>query len=195
LVIGIVCDIKLIPAWGRINYPNQFRSDFSDACFVPSSEPDSLNAGLVCSAVEYGSLKGNNMFYGGLMLSLWPHKAGGIMLQVKRGLVGYEMRNVFGSVGTGIGGYDKYPFTISRNWKYELTFKPAAFFMNTHLIVYDSDIQDFLKTFSISLFYERVNFTTAEFNGTAFSSFLTAGFMSKYAIDHRFGFKIGLSLY
>jgi hypothetical protein len=137
------------------------------------------------------------MGYLGLMFSLFPHKAGAIMLQVKRGGVGYQAHAlVFENASVpNISGNDKYPFTISKSWKYELTFKPQAFFEDAYIDVNNQEPGDFWKTFSISFFYEKINFKTAEFNGTKFSTFLTNDFMTKYAFDNRFGFKIGFSLY
>jgi hypothetical protein len=47
----------------------------------------------------------------------------------------------------------------------------------------------------ISFYYERLNFGSSTFNGTAMQEVVTSEFFEKYKIDHRFGFKIGLTFY
>jgi hypothetical protein len=203
LVLGIVADIKLIPGLKIMHASDKFLDDFN-AAFVSPHGPglDSANAQVVLVNLNnsgrhtYG-IRGYNMFYFGVMFSLLPHKAGALMLQVKRGTVGYEAHALIfeNAAIPNISGNDKYPFTISKSWKYELTLKPQAFFTDVYTDVDDLQPGDFWKTFSISFFYEKINFKTAEFNGTKFSTFLTNDFMTKYAYDNRFGFKVGFSLY
>jgi hypothetical protein len=203
LVIGPVCDVKLIPGFGTFRTRDSFLSDFNASFVSPEGQGlDSANAEVMrVNLNSYGKhsfgIKGNTMGYLGLMFSLFPHKAGAVMLQVKRGGGGYVAHQlIFENPGiSNISGNDSYAFTITKSWKYELTFKPQAFFEDVYIDVNNSVPGDFWKTFSLSFFYEKVNFKTAEFNGTKFSTFLTNDFMTKYAFDNRFGFKIGFSLY
>jgi hypothetical protein len=202
-VLGVVGDLKLLPGFGVFRPEDQFLADFNSG-FVSPHGPglDSANAQVVAVNLNsfgkhtYG-IKGNSMFYFGAMVSLCPNKVGAILLQVKRGGVGYQAHQLIfeNSAVPNISGNDKYPFTISKSWKYEITFKPQAFFEDVYIDVDDWSAGDFWKTISISLFYEKVNFKTAEFNDTKFSTFLTNEFMTKYAFDNRYGFKVGFSLY
>lgn len=203
LIIGVTWDIKIIPGFGRFRASDNFLSDFnSNFSSPPGTGLDSANANVLrinlnSHAKDNYGIKGNSMNYLGIMFSLFPHKAGAILLNVKRGRVGYMAhQQIFENTSLpNINGYDNYPFTISKSWKYELTFKPLAFFQDVYIDVYNPEKGDFLKMLSISFFYEKVNFKTAEFNGTQFSTFLSPDFMSKYAFDNRFGFKIGISFY
>jgi hypothetical protein len=201
-VLGVAADIKLIPGFGNPRLSSDFINDFNDNFSPQGTKLDSANADVVKINVNsYGphgyGFRGNIMLYYGIMFSLFPNRAGGFMVQLKTGMLGFDAHQaVFENTAVpNISGDDKYPFNITRNWKFELTFKPAAFFRDTYIDTEYKHGGDFANAFSLTLFYERVNFATAEFNGTKFSSFLSNDFMRKYAFDNRFGFKIGFSLY
>jgi hypothetical protein len=203
LTFGPVVDLKILPGFVTFHPGKSFMNDFNSDFVSPSGGGlDSANAEVVRVNMNargknsYG-IKGNTMFYYGLMFSVFPDKYGAILLQVKRGTVGYNAHQlIFENQSIpDIAGYDKFPFSISKSWKYEITFRPQAFREDSYIDVYNPERGDFWKMFSFSVFYERVNFKTAEFNGTKFSQFMTDAFMKKYAFDNRFGFKIGFSFY
>jgi hypothetical protein len=199
MVLGPVADIKLIPGFGFLRLSDSFLNDFNADYFNPQSS-DSSNAQVVDANMNsfgkhsYG-FRGNIMFYYGIMFSPFPNRAGGIMIQIKTGMLGFDAHQaVFDNTAVpNISGDDKYPFTMQHNWKFELTFKPVAFFPDYESGVDDDPESDI--TLTLSFYYERLNLKTAEFNGTKFSSFLTNDFMTKYAFDNRFGFKVGISFY
>jgi hypothetical protein len=85
--------------------------------------------------------------------------------------------------------------SVSGNWIYEITFKPATLFGDTYVFTDRENDYKFLKSFVLSLYYERLNLKSAEFNGTKIDKMVSSDFINKYGIDNRFGFKIGFAFY
>jgi hypothetical protein len=197
LVAGIVVDVKIVPGFGVIRCSNEFRNDFNSNFVLPQgSSVDSVNASLMSESINMGGIQGNYMFYGGVMFSLLPHRAGGLMLQIKRGGVGFEIRNgVFGNPFINDGNKDKAPFSFIGSWRFDLTIKPSAFFTDSYIDISDMHFNDVIKALSLTVFYERFNFQTGEFNKTSFASFLTPEFLARYSVDSRCGIKLGIALY
>jgi hypothetical protein len=191
ITFGFTVDLKAMPGYSRANLSNQFVNDFN-ASYISTYETsiDSINAQLVQSAIadctpsNCNYLRGTSIFNYGLMLSLFPNKYGGILLEAKYGRTGFHLRNVFGSENVRVGGYDKYPIGI-KHWTYEITFKPVAFFKKA----YKPNI------FVISFFYQRLNLRTAAFDQTKLEDMVSSSFMTTYGMDHRFGFKLGFAFY
>lgn len=198
MVFGVCADYKIIPGIGQIRASNQFKTDFNDNLILKQAQPlDSANARVYSSNLNANPI-GSIMGTIGLMISPFPQRYGGLMLQVKYGVSSYFFHNdVYGNAYVDSGAYDKVPMSVSGNWTYELIVKPFSFKRNTHYSKYDSEenFDQFCNAFTISLFYTRLNFKSASFNGTNLSHVVEAPFMERYGIDHQFGFKIGLNLY
>ena len=198
IILGITCDIKIIPGIIPLNSKSNFVHDFDACYFVPqNSSLDSANASTVNSNIgNKNAIMGNDQFYFGLMFSPYPQKYGGILLQIKRGSVNQTLHGgVYDNKYIDSGGHDKWQMSTKKNWRFELTFKPYAFFRNSVITRYDLRSKDILKSFSVTLFYDYINFKSASFNGTDWNKFLTPEFMNKYRFDNRFGIKVGFSLY
>lgn len=198
-VLGISYDLKYIPGISTKNPGRQFVRDFNDAFITSYSTPlDSANAYVVRYALnDNGShITGNNVFNLGVIFSPFPQKYGGLLFQVKYGVNGYNIHGrIYENKFIEGGGRDFYSISVSKNWTYELSFKPAAFFGNTFLNTEDYEPSEIWEGFIISFYYQRLNFATAEFNGTPFSKMTSDEFNKKYALDNRFGIKLGMSFY
>lgn len=198
ITIGIVADAKFVPGISTKKLSKEFITDFNNA-FIPtySNVQDSANAYVIKAAVnsDVAQITGNSVFNIGLMVSLFPQKYGGLLLQVKYGSRGFQVHGVYGNPYVNQGGNDKVPMGVVSNWTCELTFKPYAFFENAYIDTENYSAYDIGKTISLSIFYERLNFQSANFNGTNFSQMVNTSFMDKYGIDNRFGFKVGFMFY
>lgn len=192
MILGICTDIKIVPGLLTI-YPNKtFKADFqSNYVSAYPTLQDSANAAVVKSSLLGSSgLIGNTLFTIGLMFSPFPKKYGGLMLALKHGTHNAYSRHVYGNPNIQFGAYDKLPISFKSSFV-ELTCKPGTFFRKT-----DSDTKNaFINAISFSLYYERFNFKSGEFNGGKLSEMVSESFMTEYGIDHRFGFKFGLSFY
>ena len=139
---------------------------------------------------------GHDIFNFGIMFSPFPQKYGGLLFQVNDGATDYFIHShINGNPYVNDGGSDKYPMTVGDTWIYEVTMKPAAFFENSYINLEDRETGSFWDCIVISFFYERVNFRSAEFNGTKVADMVTPAFMDKYGLDERYGIKIGLAFY
>lgn len=195
-ILGGVADIKYIPGISVIKPSNEFLADFNSS-YSPnfSTSLDSANSTVFYDNFNLNGIRGNNMFNFGFMFSPYPQKFGGIMFQVKTGITGFQFhQNIYGNPYVNYGGNDKVAMGVSKNWTYEITMKPLAFFKNTFYSK-SSPNQLLLCSMVISFYYERLNFGSSTFNGTAMQEVVTSEFFEKYKIDHRFGFKIGLTFY
>lgn len=195
IIIAGVADLKLVPGMWAPNTNKEFLNDFnSNLISTFNNQLDSANASIVSFAFNNGQIFGNNVFNFGIAFSLFPQKYGGILIQVKHGTTGFYLHNVYNSPYVNGGGSDKVPISNSGNWVYELTLKPFAFFKNTYYNIREENFK-FANSFIISFYYEKLNFKSAEFNGTTIDKIVSQTFLNKYGIDNRFGFKIGIGLY
>jgi len=197
IIIGPVADIKLFPGGARGHkLSSEFLNDFNDSFILNNStSKDSVNLLVYSSNFNNEGIRGNNMFNFGVMISLFPQKFGALMVQIKKGGTGFQFHNmIYGNTYVNGGGNDKVGMFVSNNWTYELTLKPFAFFRNTFYSKYHGG-QYLSNSFVISFYYERLNFKSAEFNGTKLIDIVNDSFISKYGIDNRFGIKIGLAFY
>lgn len=197
-ILGVTSDLKLLPGIRNVNPSDEFSSDFQGS-YTPISGPpqDSANAEVFYSNIVYGGIRGHNMFNIGLMFSPFPQKYGGFMLEIKRGNTGHQFHNsIYQNLFVNGGGNDKVPMSVGGNLRFELTCKPLAFFRNAYYDHYSySGFEIFLNSLVIGFYYERFNFQTAQFGGTNLRDAVDNEFISKYGIDHRFGFKIGFAFY
>ncbi|MCW3083349.1 MAG: hypothetical protein JWP12_715 [Bacteroidetes bacterium] len=197
IIIAACLDFKAFPGFATKKLSSQFVSDFNKNYTQTYHTPlDSANTYTVKEGINSNSIiSGNDVFNIGIMISLFPQRYGGILLQVKHGEDDFEFHSVLNNKYVDGGGRDKFPMGISDNWTYELTLKPYAFFSNSY-ISFTSGSDDIIwKSICVSFFYERLNFKSAEFNGTPLSTMVKPEFMNKYGIDNRFGFKIGFAFY
>lgn len=197
IIFGLASEIKLFPGFGRTSMSGSFITDFnSEFNYFQSSSLDSANARVIRTNINNNGLIGNNVFCYGVMLSLFPQKYGGVLLEVLYGSNGFTARKeIFENPFINSGQNDKYPITVSDTWRLMCTIKPTSFFRNTYVSIDNINKKDILNSISISFYYERINMRTAEFNGTSFSAFTSNYFMEKYKIDNRFGIKLGFSFY
>ncbi|MBA3665460.1 MAG: hypothetical protein H0W61_14790 [Bacteroidetes bacterium] len=198
IIIAAVADIKLLPGIWPIKPSSNFTSEFNNS-FIKTydNQVDSANANIVQSAFNQQGrpIIGQNVFTAGVALSLFPQKYGGVLLQVKYGGMGFQIHGVYGNKYVNNGANDKVGMGVTGNWIYEITFKPVAFFENTFINTTKNEEGKFGKSFVLSFYYERLNFKSAEFNGTKVTQMVSSDFINKYRIDNRFGFKIGFAMY
>ena len=198
IIIAAVTDIKLLPGVWPIKPSNSFTSEFNNS-FIKTynNQTDSANAYIMQSAFNQQgqSIIGQNVFNIGIALSLFPQKYGGILLQAKYGGMGFQIHGVYGNKYLNNGANDKVGMDVTGNWICEITIKPVAFFENAFINTTKKGKGKFGKSFVLSFYYERLNFKSAEFNGTKVNQIVTSDFINKYGIDNRFGFKIGFALY
>jgi hypothetical protein len=196
-ILGPVIDFKVNPGRHRILASTDFLSDFNNSfTALNSTALDSANSDVIKDNFN-GGILGNSIFNYGIMFSLFPNKYGGILFEIKTGVTFLQAyRNIYGNTYVNGGDNDRFPFSTRKNLICEMRFKPYALFTNSYVDT-DGDIgfREFLKTIAFSFYYERFNFKSTEFNGTKLSQVVSAEFMSKYGIDHRFGFKIGIAFY
>jgi hypothetical protein len=200
IVLGLTLDIKLIKGFSNKKLSKEFISDFNSAFNTQYENPtDSVNAFIIKTCINDGPgrfFSGNTLSNIGIMFSLFPQKYGGILVQIKKG---YREPNVRGTLGIKEienGERESVPLIFSDNWSFELTLKPMAFFQDTYIKPEDRfDNEAFGNRFIVTLFYERLNFQSATFNGTNISKMVSPEFMNKYRVDNRFGIKLGFGIY
>ncbi|MGZ4089086.1 MAG: hypothetical protein ACXVNO_00080 [Bacteroidia bacterium] len=196
IILSVVADIKILPGVWPIKPSNSFTSDFNNSFLkTHDNQTDSANSSVVKNAFNNGDVMGQNVFNFGIALSLFPQKYGGILFQVKYGGTGFQIHGVNGNKYVNNGGNDKVGMSVSGNWIYEITIKPAALFGNTYVFTDRETDDKFFSSFVLSFYYERLNFKSAEFNGTTINKMVSSDFINKYGIDNRFGFKIGFAFY
>lgn len=199
IVLGFTVDIKLIPGISTKKPKGDFVTDFNTQFInTYSNKLDSVNAYVTKSAINGNNgyfITGNTNVYFGIMFSPFPQKYGGLMLQIKYGSTSYYVHGVFGNKYFNNGGNDKIPFSTISNWIYEINIKPLAFIENTYVKQGTLGIENIMNYFVVSLYYERLNFKSFEFNGSTLDKIVKPDFTNKYGIDNRFGIKFGLLIY
>lgn len=189
ILFGIAGDLKL--SGGFIKHGDaQFLSDLDANYNVQYDNTlDSANSVIVKNALTKSAqnpIMGNRCYNIGIMFSPFPDKYGGIMFQVRRGSKVFRIEVGNNPFVVGEYGY----LEVSKNWIYEITFKPWTFKNDKF-----PSTKRFKTSITVSFHYERVNFGSAEFNGTKINKMFSSEFIEKYEIDHRFGFKIGIGFY
>lgn len=200
IIIGISLDLKWIPGMSTKKINNEFTSDFNSHFIKQYDNPqDSANAYIMKTVFNNGygpSLYGNGISNIGIMISLFPQKYGGVLLNFKTGNTSFKIHSVYDNPYVKNGKVDAAYLTLINNYIIDITFKPYAFFKNAYVSKINSfGFNDILKRFVISVFYQRLNFSSAEFNGTKISSMVDSAFNSKYKTDNRFGIKLGWGIY
>jgi hypothetical protein len=200
IIVGLSLDLKLIKGFSNKRLSPAFVSDFNTNFNPHYDNPtDSVNAYTVKTAINGGPghfLTGNNLSNVGIMLSLFPQKLGGILIQIKKGYRSFGINGLYGIREIHEGANDVVSIGIPADWVYEISCKPLAFFRDTYVRkITDFRGESLANCFTISLFYERLDFREANFNGTGISQMTSAAFINKYKTDNRFGFKLGFSFY
>lgn len=200
IVLGLILDIKLIKGFSNKKLSNEFVSDFNSAFKTKyENSTDSVNAYIIRTCFNDGPgrfFAGNKLSNIGIMVSLFPQKYGGILVQIKKGYRESIVRGTLGIKEIENGERESLPLIFSDNWSFELTFKPMAFFQDTYVKTEDNfDSEAIGNRFIITIFYERLNFESGSFNGTSISKMVSPEFMNKYRIDNRFGIKLGFGIY
>jgi hypothetical protein len=198
ITFGISADIKLIPGLATNKPSQKFKNDFKDN-YTPilNNSKDSANSVVFYNNLFGNGVSGNNMFNIGLMFAPFPQRFGGIQIQVKTGVTGFEFHNnIYGNTFINDGGNDKVPMAVSKNWRYEISFKPATLFGNSYYALSDGVNANVIwKSFILSFYYEYQNFKSAAFNGTYLRDIVSQPFLDNYGVDHRFGLKLGFAFY
>jgi hypothetical protein len=190
IVLGINSDLKLSGGYFIKYGTSQFLNDFNSSFYLHyNNSLDSANSNIVRNAINKSPLNpitGSRLYNFGIMFSPFPFKYGGIMLQVRRGAKVFKI-----DVGNNpfVGGDNGY-LEITKNWIYELMFKPLTFKKNKF-----PSTRHFNTSITFSVHYEKLNFGNAKFNGTSIRQMLSSDFINRYQFDNRFGFKIGLGFY
>jgi hypothetical protein len=199
IILGVIVEAKLSPGnWKQVP-SQQFINDFDSSFVKKYDNPlDSVNAYLVKNAINDAGgqyVAGQNILNYGIAFSPFPSKYGGIMIQIKYGKTAYQVQGLYGQKMIKGGGYEQLPMRISNNIIYECTFKPYALGGNAYVLSNLKRKNDLWKSIAISVYYEQLNIKSAVFNGTRIDQMVAPGFLDKYGVDKRVGFKIGLSFY
>ncbi len=197
-VLGIFVDFKLFHGGTQQFIPKDFSDEFNKN-FIPtySNSDDSLSAYILKKAINRDEMNfGGNLFSNvGIMFSPFPNKFGGFMFTVKQGSRRYLVwhTGLTDEHGDGIEPTLHFP----KNYSFELSFKPYAFFKNSFFDIFklDEDFSNFFKPITITAYYERLNFKQARFYGTDVSQIVNPTFFNKYSIIESYGFKIGYAFY
>ncbi|NOQ74805.1 MAG: hypothetical protein GQ574_22515 [Crocinitomix sp.] len=196
IIFGPIMDFKLNPGRHRILAPNEFLSDFNDSYSPVNTTPQDSAYSQVIHQNLNGGILGNSILNFGIMFSAFPNRYGGILFEIKTGITYLQAHsNIYGNTFVNGGGNDRVAFTTTKNLICEMTFKPYAIFKNSYIEGNYFDFIEFLKTIAISFYYERFNFKNTEFKGMEVRELVPDEFMTKYGVDNRFGFKIGLAFY
>lgn len=195
IILGITADLKVFPGLWKPKTTSSFLNDFNNNLSYPQNNFDSINLSIVSQNLNQGGLVGNNRYFIGGMLSLFPNSCGGLLFEAKYGRTDFQARNdVFNNPNIQ-NGFNRRSISTTGNWMFSLTLKPMSFFRNTWFYRKNISGKDVLNSFTFGIFYERFNFGSAQFNGTRLSDFTSENFNQTYKTDHRFGFKIGFSFY
>ncbi len=220
IVFGATFDLKILNGQWGYKYSQTYKSDFNKSFKINSQSPsDSGRANFMYDLVNTGmdrnnssgyrpAIDGNTFYEYGIMFSPFPNKFGGFLLKAQRGSYSYRIAGVYGNKYIEGGQADNLYFASDIQYRFELSFKPLAFFRNTCLsnsaysnfiphrkIEYEKHKLEFLDALSVSVYYERISYQNSEIDGYKLSSFLNPWFMSKYGIDEYFGVKISFGIY
>jgi hypothetical protein len=191
IVLAITVELKawkgLWPVYFSRNFIEDFNNNFQNNLV---DQKDSARAEAVKELLNGSSqYSARGTFYStyAIAFSPFPNKYGGFMLIVKEGGIGIPVHGTYGTIfnpngpdWTGIGVPGKFCF--------ELVCKPLTFFKNI-----PKDKRGGL--FQVSIFYERISWKEANFDGLPFKSFMTSTFLNKYALQDNIGFTVKFGLY
>lgn len=191
IVLAINLELKfwkgLWPVYFSQNFMNDFSNNFQNNLADPK---DSARAEYVKELLDGGyqtSTRGT--FYGTYAISFspFPNNFGGFMLIAKQGGIGIPVHGTYGTIFNP-DGVDWTSISIPGSYSFELVCKPLTFFKNI-----PKDKRGGL--FQASIFYERLFWKYANFDGLPFKSFMTSTFINKYAVQNNIGFTVKLGLY
>ena len=198
LILGIGFELKgfkgLFPKRIPVDLINSFNQDLISTYLNAS---DSSHATVLSSAINgNGSNKfqGNYVYSAGVIFSLFPNKFGGLLLFIKRTSYSFPVFGVYDNPYFHDGSADFAYFDVPKCYGIQLTCKPAAFFRKTRTMN-ENDDSKYLGIIHLSIYYDHMSYKDALFEGDPLSKFLLPSFFDKYAVDNRFGIKIGLGFY
>jgi len=194
MVLGVVAELKGFKGLWSNNYTSQFINDFNSAYKNGlTNQADSSRASILNQSLNGNTTYrhwGNYFQSIGIMFSPYPQQYGGLMLIVKKGSYGFPINGSFSNkfINPNNNGPDFISVDVPVNFSIELACKPMAFFRNTSQFVKQKwKWLDFVR---ISIYYQRLSWKNADMDGLPFNTFLNSDFLSKYAIDEQFGFRI-----
>ena len=120
-----------------------------------------------------------------LFFSPFPQTYGGFMLIVKYGGFGIPINGTYGKIFNP-GGADWVSFSIPGKFCFELACKPLNFKKKHNVPA---------PTLACSIFYQRLNWKEANFDGLKWNTFMSEDFINKYAIQDHFGFTLKFTYY
>jgi hypothetical protein len=191
IVLGFNVELKawkgLWPSKLTSTYLNDFNENYQNQLTV---KEDSTRAAVLKECMN-GSDRytRRGTFYSaiGISFSPFPQKYGGFMLIAKMPGFGIPVHGTFGTLFNP-EGTDWVSISVPCKYSFELVFKPLTFFKRT--------ASDFVcRLFQCSLFYERLSWKDAKFDGLPFSSFMSPSFIRKYSMQEHYGFTIKIGLY
>ena len=197
-VFGPVLDFRLAKRLGVNKGYRKIRDDVNRYIITDYDNPqDSSIAGLLLKAFNpshISSFTGNYFDNYGLMFSPFPHKYGGIMLQVKKGKNDFPIDGAFEHPFLNTGTLNYIYLRIPTEYCVQLTFKPLGFSKER---LSESDYFEFLweDNFFVSLFYKKVSLSDASIYGRPLNNFFHEDFLEKYSSEHQFGIKISVGIY
>jgi hypothetical protein len=87
IILGVAADIKVNPERTHVSVATECLDDFNSS-FTPLlvTPKDSANSSVYSTNLNGSGPRGNSILNWGVMLSLFPQKYGGILLEVKKGV-------------------------------------------------------------------------------------------------------------
>lgn len=95
IILGITADLKVFPGLWKPKTTSSFLNDFNNNLSDPQNNFDSINLSIVSQNLNQGGLVGNNRYFIGGMLSLFPNSCGGLLFEAKYGRTDFQARKYF----------------------------------------------------------------------------------------------------
>lgn len=190
IVLGVGVDLR---CWKGLwddrftnGYINDFNANFNNTIQVIE---DSARATALKETINGGRYYARGSYYSALVLSFapYPMEYGGFMLNLKRSSFGVPVNGTYGSVFNP-NGADWVSLSVPITYNVELVCKPLTFFNRTKS-------NEICRLFLVSVFYERLSWKDANFDGLPLQRFMSDSFIKKYAYQDHLGVAIKIGIY
>ena len=197
IILGVCLDFKILGSLSKQHFSSEFKNDFN-LNFKQSydNENDSLHGFALKSIINQNdkTCANSNKFENiGIEFSPFPHKYGGVVIQVKSGFREFRTSAYGYNLSTTDDG--NIYLVMHKCLSFNLMFNPYLFFNKKNVDFINTKPKDFFKFIIVSLYFEKLNLNNAAFGGVPLEKIVNQDFINKYSNIYNFGFKVGFGLY
>ncbi len=200
-LFGIVVDYRAMKMMGTNRHFKQLTTDINHFLISDFDNPlDSTVSFFISQAFNNdGGINsgktivfwGSYLFHYGFMISPYPNKYGGLMLQIKRGVYIFPIYGSYGNPNFHNGENENITLGIPTTLHLQLTCKPLTFFKKRK----DNYKSPFRNHLLVSVFYEEISLRKARIDSKPWDKYFDPKFFEKNDNNWHFGLKISYGIY